>query len=153
MDQGVHAYCWQQFADFLMKLQIPRGSNPCFQTLSLHEENESRSSQLLRPPSLPGPGFATVIRWHTGALVDELIMTGIPEDDPEVGPEAMFTRLVKDEGVFASGPPIFVSMVKSLKPLPPLGLSVKVVRADEETVLRRALRNKMAKPTRVCSNS
>lgn len=35
----------------------------------------------------PGPAFMTVIRWHTGMFLDELIVTGIPGDDREEGPE------------------------------------------------------------------
>ena len=90
----------------------------------------------------PGPSFSTVLRWHTGPFLDELIITGIPEDDPEDGPERMFMNIVKDEGVFGSGPPIFVSQSKCLKPLNPLGLAVRVVRADEETKAFRMKHNK-----------
>lgn len=97
----------------------------------------------------PGPNFATILRWHTGPFLDELVVTGIPEDDPEEGPEHMFTRLVKDEGVFASGPPVFVSMAKNLKTLPPLGLAVRVIRADEESKIYRQRENKDRKIKRV----
>jgi hypothetical protein len=76
-------------------------------------------------------------------------VTGIPEDDPEEGPEQMFTRLVKDEGLFASGPPIYVSLAKSLKTLPPLGLAVRVIRADDESRIIRQIQNKDRKTKRL----
>lgn len=142
MDKGIHAYCWNQFADFMMNLQIPSGSRRLarlFPSLTRMRVDLVNFSDHLH---YPGPSFASVLRWHTGPFLDELIMTGIPEDDPEEGPEQMFTRIVKDEGVFASGPPIFISLAKSLKPIAPLGLAVRVVRADEETKVIRSIQNK-----------
>jgi len=142
MDRGIHAYCWQQFADFMMSLQVPSTSRrlaKLFPSLRRMRVDLVNFSDHLH---YPGPNFATVLRWHTGPFLDELIVTGVPEDDPEEGPEQMFTRIVKDEGVFASGPPIFVSLGKSLKTLRPLGLAVRVVRADGETILLRELQHK-----------
>jgi hypothetical protein len=80
----------------------------------------------------PGGSFLSIIRWQVGHIADELLVTGVPEDDPDDGPESMLHNIVKDEGVFASGPPIFISLSKSLKPLPPLGLSVRVLRASPQ---------------------
>ena len=149
MDRGIHAYCWQQFVDFMMSLQVPSSSRrlaklfPALRRMRVDLVNFSDHLHY------PGPNFATVLRWHTGPFLDELIVTGIPEDDPEEGPEQMFTRLVKDEGVFASGPPIFVSLAKSLKTLPPLGLAVRVIRADDESKVMRRFQNKDRKTKRV----
>lgn len=139
MDQGMHAYCWQHFADFMMSLQIPSGSHrlsKLFPSLTRMRVDLVNFCEHLH---YPGANFATVLRWHTGPFLDELIITGIPDEDPDEGPERMFTNIVRDEGVFASGPPIFVSQVKALKSIPPLGLAVRVVRADEETKIMRSM--------------
>ncbi len=138
-DRGIQAYCWQQFADFMMNLQVPSASchlTKLFPSLTRMRVDLVNFSEHLH---YPGPNFASVLRWHTGPFLDELIITGVPEDEPEEGPEQMFMRIVKDEGIFSSGHPVFVSNLKSLKPLAPLGLIVRCVRADEETKFIRAL--------------
>jgi hypothetical protein len=142
MDKGIHSYCWQQLADFLKNLQVPTGPrrlSKLFPSLRRMRVDLVNFSDHLH---YPGPGFATILRWHTGEFLDELIMTGIPDDGPNEGPEQMFTRILKDEGVFASGPPIFISQARCLKPLPPLDLAVRCVRADEDTKIIRSIQNK-----------
>lgn len=134
MDKGIHAYCYHQFADFLKALQVPKPRStrgiqkllPSLKTMRIDLVNFC--DHLWHP----GRDFSTVIRWHTGPMVDELVITGVPEDDPEEGVESIIDRMVKNQGVFASGPPIFASMVKGLKPLKPLGLAVRVVRCEKE---------------------
>lgn len=141
-DGGIHAYCWQQFADFMKSFQFPTGSHrvsKLFPSLSRMRVDLVNFCEHLH---YPGPSFMTVLRWHTGPFLDELIITGIPEEDPDEGPEHLFTRIVKDEGVFGSGPPIFVSQVKALKSLPLLGLCVKVVRTDVESQIMRSMQGK-----------
>jgi hypothetical protein len=131
MDRGMHSYCWQQFADFLLNIQIPspRGSrlSKLFPKLTRMRVDLVNFSQHLH---FPASSFSTVLRWHAGPFLEELIVTGLPEDDPDDGPEQLFSRVVKDEGVFASGAPIMVSLSKGVKTLPLRGLVVKVVRAD-----------------------
>ena len=151
MDRGIHSYCWQQFADFMMSLQVASGSRrlvKLFPSMTRMRVDLVNFSDHLH---YPGPNFATILRWHAGPFLDELIVTGIPEDDPEVGPEQMFTRIVKDEGVFSSGPPIFVSLSKGLKVLPPLGLAVRVIRADDDSKVIRRLHNKERKTKRLAA--
>ncbi|KAL3427494.1 hypothetical protein PVAG01_01003 [Phlyctema vagabunda] len=134
MDRGLHAYCYQQFGDFLKALQIPkstsgRGIEKLFPSLNTIRIDLVNFCDHLW---LPNRDFSTIIRWHAGPLVEELIITGVPEDDPEEGVEGLIDRLVKDEGVFASGPPIFASLSKSLKPLRHLGLATRVVRCEKD---------------------
>lgn len=141
-DRGIHAYCWQQFADFMKSFQFPSGSHrlsKLFPSLTRMRVDLVNFCEHLH---YPGPSFMTILRWHTGAFLDELIITGIPEEDPDEGPEQLFTRIVKDEGVFASGPPIFVSQAKGLKSIPPLGLAVRVLRTDIESQIMRSMQSK-----------
>ncbi|KAG0649424.1 hypothetical protein D0Z07_4486 [Hyphodiscus hymeniophilus] len=142
LDHGIHAYCWQQFTDFMKHLQISSKSNRLSKLFPSLMRMKLDLVNFCEHLHFPGPACSTVLRWHTGPFLDELIVTGIPEDDPQEGPEHMFTHLVKDEGVFGTGPPLFVSQSKFLKPLTPLGLAVRVIRADEDTKIRRLLQFK-----------
>lgn len=132
MDRGLHAYCYYQFGDFLKALLVPKPTGPRSIEKLLPSLKSIRIDLVNFCDYLwhPGRDFAAIIRWQTGPIVEEMIITGVPEDDPEEGVESLLDRLVIKEGVFSSGPPIFASAVKHLKPLRPLGLATRVVRAE-----------------------
>ncbi|RDW79522.1 hypothetical protein BP6252_04160 [Coleophoma cylindrospora] len=136
MDKGIHAYCYHQFGDFLKALQVSKEAPGCSRSIQkLFPGLKAMRIDLVNFTEYlwyPGRDFSSIIRWQTGPLVEELVITGVPEDDPEEGVETLIDRMVQNEGVFASGPPIFYSMTKNLRSLNPLGLAVRVVRAEKD---------------------
>ncbi|CZT00947.1 hypothetical protein WAI453_009443 [Rhynchosporium graminicola] len=145
-DQGIQAYCWLQVADFLKALQFPR---------ELMSKN--------RPKLLPGLGtmrldlvnfcdhlpvgissFAAVVRWHLGLILDELVVTGLP--GPEDGSDELMVlrNLLRDDGLFSSACPAFVSIPDGVKTLPVYGYNHHVLnskkigeRASKKAPIRR----------------
>jgi hypothetical protein len=136
-DKGIQAYCWELLADFLKALVMPLNA---FQArpLLLPELQMLRIDLVNFCEHLPygGSSFASVLRWHLGQLVDELLITGAPDQDTDDGvshEERLLQNLVKDEGLFGTACPTFVSIASGgLKPLPGLGIHLQVVRADNK---------------------
>ncbi|KAL2060950.1 hypothetical protein VTL71DRAFT_9002 [Oculimacula yallundae] len=119
-DTGIQAYCWFQVADFLKALQLPR-------------EMLSKN----RPKLLPGlesmrldlvnfcdhlpigiSSFAAVVRWHLGRILDELVVSGLPQPVEGSDEQMVLRNLLRDDGLFSSTCPAFVSIRDSIKSLP-----------------------------------
>jgi hypothetical protein len=135
-DKGIQAYCWEQVADFLRALLMPTPPSVFRQKL-LPRLDTLRIDLVNFCDHLPYGGyqFSSLVRWHVGQIVDELLVTGAPEDDMDEGysnEEKVLHQLVRDEGLVGSAAPQFVSTSKSLKPLRGRGIAQQVVRADKE---------------------
>jgi hypothetical protein len=135
-DPGIQAYCWQQLADCLRAFVIIHQKTPTKSTSKLLPSLKFLQIDLVNfceHLPYPGPHFASTIRWRTGAIVDELIVSGSP-DSGEFGEEYMLRHLVRDEGLFGSACPLFVSTAngKLIRPLKPSVIYQEVVRAERE---------------------
>jgi hypothetical protein len=133
-DKGIQAYCWELLADFLRALVMPVNAGQA-RPLLLPELQMLRLDLVNFCEHLPygGSSFASVLRWHLGQVVDELLITGAPDQETDDGvshEERLLQNLVKDEGLFGTACPIFVSIASGLKPLPGFGINWQVVRAD-----------------------
>jgi hypothetical protein len=134
-DKGIQAYCWELLADFLKALVMPLNASQA-RPLLLPELQILRIDLVNFCEHLPygGSSFASVLRWHLGQLVEELLITGAPDQETDDGishEERLLQNLVKDEGLFGTACPTFVSIASGgLKPLAGLGIHSQVVRAD-----------------------
>ena len=134
-DKGIQAYCWEQLADFLRALLMPSPASVFRQNL-LPRLGVMRIDLVNFCDHLPYGGyqFSSVIRWHLGHIVDELLITGAPEDDMDDGltnEERVLCQLVRDEGVVGSAAPQFVSNKSGgLKQLKANGIAQQLVRGD-----------------------
>ncbi|KAJ5052227.1 uncharacterized protein L3040_001985 [Drepanopeziza brunnea f. sp. 'multigermtubi'] len=123
-DNGIQAYCWYQVADFLKALQLPYATEPTFTATNN------------RPKLLPGlstmridlvnfcdhlplgiTSFAPIIRWHLGPFLDELVLTGCPHDDISRDEKVILRNALRDEGLFSTACPAFISGKNFLKKL------------------------------------
>jgi hypothetical protein len=79
-DKGLQAYCWEQLADFLRALLMPTPASVFRQKLLPHLEF-MRIDLVNFCDHLPYGGyqFSSLVRWHLGRLVDEILITGAPE--------------------------------------------------------------------------
>lgn len=112
-DNGVQAYCWEQVSAFLQALILrsPKGQLtrllPALKTMRIDLVNFCEHL-----PSI-GTTFISVLRWHIGHLVEELVITGLANDEV-TGDEVRYMEfLVKDGGLIFAAPPTFVSVVHS----------------------------------------
>jgi hypothetical protein len=135
-DRGVQAYCWELLADFLKGLVMPT-SAVARRPLLLPSLQILRIDLVNFCDHLPygGSSFASVLRWHLGQLIDELLITGAPDQETDDGvshEERLLQNMVKDEGLFGTACPTFVSTMNGggLKALPGYGISMQVMRAD-----------------------
>jgi len=135
-DKGIQAYCWEQLADFLRALLMPAPASVFRQKL-LPRLDFLRIDLVNFCDHLPYGGyqFGSLIRWHLGQVVDELLITGAPEDDMDDGltqEERVLHQLVRDEGLVGSAAPQFVSNKSGgLKRLRPNGIAQRLVRANK----------------------
>lgn len=142
-DKGIQAYCWEQLADFLRALLMPTPASIFRQKLLPHLEF-MRTDLVNFCDHLPYGGyqFSSLVRWHLGQLVDEILITGAPEgdvtDEGFTSEERVLHQLVRDEGVIGSAVPLFVSISSGLKPLKGHGIAQRVVRADKEPAFKSA---------------
>ncbi|PVH81125.1 hypothetical protein DL98DRAFT_654300 [Cadophora sp. DSE1049] len=144
-DKGMQAYCWFQLADFLRAMQLPR---------------EMMSSK--RPKLFPGletmkldlvnfcdhlplgiSSFAAVVRWHLGRILDELVVTGLPDAEASVDEQMVLRNLLRDEGLFSAGCPAFISVKDGVRSLPVFGYTHEVV------CLKKKKASKKKSPTSV----
>ncbi|PBP27223.1 hypothetical protein BUE80_DR001860 [Diplocarpon rosae] len=121
-DKGIQAYCWYQVGDFLRALQLPFSDDPSLTVRPrLFPELTSMRIDLVNfcdHLPLGIATFAPVIRWHLGRFLDELLITGAPHEDAS-GHELMILRnALKEEGLFSSACPAFISEKGGLKKLP-----------------------------------
>jgi hypothetical protein len=141
-DRGIQAYCWEQLADFLKALVMPVPASVFRQKL-LPSLETMRIDLVNFCDHLPYGGyqFSSLVRWHLGQLTDELLITGAPDaefEDMFSNEEKVLHQLVRDEGLVASAPPIFVSIPGGLKPLKKLAIAQRVIRADSEPTFKSA---------------
>jgi hypothetical protein len=141
-DRGIQAYCWEQLADFLKAFLMPVPASVLRQKL-LPSLETLRIDLVNFCDHLPYGGyqFSSLVRWHLGQIADELLITGAPDaelDDAFSNEEKLLHQLVRDEGLVGSAPPLFVSISSGLKPLKKLGISHKVIRADNEPSFKSA---------------
>ncbi|KAG4438714.1 hypothetical protein IFR05_005794 [Cadophora sp. M221] len=119
-DNGIQAYCWFQVGDFLRAMQLPQGMMskdrpklfPGLLTMRLDLVN------FCDHLPLGMSAFAATVRWHLGRIVDELVVTGLPDLEASIEEQMVLRNLVRDEGLFSAGCPAFVSAKDSLKSLP-----------------------------------
>jgi hypothetical protein len=141
-DKGIQAYCWEQVADFLKALQMPTPASisrpkllPCLESMRLDLVNFC--------DHLPYGGyqFGSLVRWHLGQIVDELLVTGAPDPDQDdyfSNEEKLLHQLVRDEGLVGSATPIFVSVPGGLRPLKKYAITQQVIRADKPPSFKSA---------------
>jgi hypothetical protein len=135
-DGGVQAYCWYQVADFLKAFNLPldRASQrrpklfPSLTSLRLDLVN------FCDHLPLGIWGFASVIRWHLGAICDELLITGIPELEGGTDEEMLLRNLVRDEGLISTGCPVFISAGSGLTTLNGYGYAQQVIRSHNPSL-------------------
>ncbi|KAH9221217.1 hypothetical protein DL95DRAFT_442045 [Leptodontidium sp. 2 PMI_412] len=128
-DNGIQAYCWFQLGDFLRAMQLPRGMMskdrpqlfPGISTMRLDLVN------FCDHLPLGMSAFAATVRWHLGRIVDELVVTGLPDLEASIDEQMILKNLLRDEGIFSSGCPAFVSVNDGLKSLPVYGYNHHVV--------------------------
>ncbi|KAH7384955.1 hypothetical protein BKA64DRAFT_748433 [Cadophora sp. MPI-SDFR-AT-0126] len=128
-DKGMQAYCWFQLADFLRAMQLPRemmSSNrpklfPGLETMRLDLVN------FCDHLPLGISAFAAVVRWHIGRILDELVVTGLPNADASADEQMVLRNLLRDEGLFSAGCPAFISIKEGVKSLPVFGYTHDVV--------------------------
>jgi len=138
-DKGIQSYSWQQVVD-------------CLQALIVYPRINSRSQRKLLFPNLKtlrldcvnfsdhipfiGSSLISILRWHVGQIVDELTVTGLVDEDMSNGEEQILHSLVKDNGIFAHGTPVFASAkIDRLKPLP--GYDLNLIIPKSSTVPKR----------------
>jgi len=143
-DKGIQAYCWEQVADFLKALQMPIPAS-AFRPKLLPSLESMRLDLVNFCDHLPYGGyqFGSIVRWHLGQIVDELIITGAPDADQEdffSNEEKLLHQIVRDEGLVGSAGPIFVSVPGSLRPLKKYGIVQQVIRADKAPSFKSAKR-------------
>jgi hypothetical protein len=136
-DKGIQAYCWQQLVDFMKALVVPDPTGTTYAQL-LPSIQVMRIDLVNFCEHLPfiGSSFITVLRWHLGKMVDELVITGAPEEEVSNGEERFLAGILRDEGVFASGCPVFVSQKNGLRALPGYGLNLHIVRPSLATPVK-----------------
>ncbi|KAH7312969.1 hypothetical protein BKA65DRAFT_542521 [Rhexocercosporidium sp. MPI-PUGE-AT-0058] len=128
-DKGIQAYCWFQLADFLRAMQLPRemmSANrpklfPGLLTMRLDLVNFCDHLPLGMSV------FAAIVRWHLGRILDELVVTGLPDMEASADEQMVLRNLLRDEGLFSAGCPAFVSVKDGLKSLPVYGYNHHVV--------------------------
>lgn len=143
-DGGIQGYCWEQVSAFLQALVVraPTGKLirllPTLKTMRIDLVNFCEH--------LPNAGstLVSVVRWHVGHLVDELIITGFSSEEVSGDERRYMEFLVKDEGIITLTPPTFVSIIhsKSKQYLRRLSsdddnLMIKVVRPKVNLFLKR----------------
>lgn len=142
-DRGIQAYCWEQLADFLRALLLPTPASALRQKL-LSRLDMLRIDLVNFCDHLPYGGyqFSSLIRWHIGPIVDEILITGAPEGDMSdegfTNEERVLHQLVRDGGLIGSAVPLFVSIPSGLKPLKGHGIAQRVVRAEKEPKFQSA---------------
>jgi hypothetical protein len=129
-DKGIQSYSWQQVLDFLRALTTREG--PWRNHSQLLPNLKSMRIDLVNfcehLPSLGSP-FVSTVRWHVGRLLEELILTGAPDEEWSEGEERWLSNIVKDEGLYGTGCPVFVTTKGDrLKVLPGYGLNLQVMR-------------------------
>lgn len=139
---GFRSYAWMQITDFLAGLRAPYDPSvkicskvpkpkllPNLESLRLDLVNFSDS---LLPFS--GPEFHDVTSHEYGCTLDELHVTGMPQDEVGSKAAAELSGLLKDEGLYLEGEASFFSPLKghSLQPLRGNYWIARVVRALKE---------------------
>lgn len=139
-DGGIQAYCWYQVADFLKTFQLPLDRTTKERPKLFPNLTSLRMDLVNFCDHLPLGiwGFASVIRWHLGAICDELTITGIPEMEGGTDEEMLLRNLLRDEGLISTGCPVFISSSHGLKPLDGYGYSQAVVRANKPSLKAKA---------------
>jgi len=128
-DKGMQAYCWFQLADFLRAMQLPR------EILSSKRPKLFPSLETMRLDlvnfcdhlPLGISTFAAVVRWHLGRILDELVVTGLPDAEASVDEQMVLRNLLRDDGLLSAGCPAFISTKEGLKALPVFGYTHEVV--------------------------
>ncbi len=139
-DRGIQAYCWEQLTDFLKALVISVPPTSKVRPKMFPNLKSMRIDLVNFVDHLPYGGFqfGSVIRWHLGQFLDELIITGAPAGDLGfTSEEKLLHNLVNDGGLIGSAKPLFVSLNKGsgIRSLRPLDLSLQVLRADANALL------------------
>ena len=137
---GFRSYTWTQIVDFLAGLRAPYDPAchlkstprpkllPSLVKLRLDLVNFSDS---LLPFS--GPEFHDITSHELGCTLNELQVTGMPNDDAGMKAGAELSGLLKDEGLYLDGVAAFVALYKgSLQPLKGFSWVSRVVRARRE---------------------
>lgn len=138
---GFRSYSWTQIVDFLAALRAP------------YDPSVKLSSKAPRPKLLPaltslrldlvnfsdtllsfsGPEFHDVTSHEFGCTLNELQVTGMPEDDVGLKAAAELSGLLKDEGLYLDGVASFFAPLKGhLEPLKGEMWVPRVVRALKE---------------------
>jgi len=137
LDKGIQSYSWQQFMDFLQALVLYRRSSSNGQHQVLFSNLKSMRIDCVNfsdhIPFLGSP-LISILRWHVGQLVEELTITGLVEEDLSNGETRFLQSLVKDNGIFGSGVPLFASAKSDrLKDLPGYDLELTLVKPTIST--------------------
>lgn len=140
---GFRVYSWNQIIDFLRGLRAPFDpavrlrSKPrakLFPGLTSLRLDLVNFSESLLPFS--GPEFHEVTSHEFGCTLNELQVTGLPEDDAGMKASIELSGLLKDEGLRLDGCPAFIlrrgPRKFSLQPLAGFGWSSRVIRAHKE---------------------
>lgn len=136
---GFRSYSWNHITDFLTTLRAPydpqaRSKNPKPRLLpnlaSLRLDLVNFSDPLL---PFSGVEFHEVTCHEFGCTLNELQVTGMPEDESGIKASAELSGLLKDEGLFLDGAAAYLYPSKgSLQPLPGNKWLRRVVRAMKE---------------------
>ncbi|KAI9167083.1 hypothetical protein HJFPF1_03203 [Paramyrothecium foliicola] len=133
---GFRCYTWNQIADFLIALRAPH--DPTFKNRTQPRPRLLPSLTSLRldlvnfaDGLLPFPGseLHDLASHELGCTFNELQVTGMPDDDAGIRATAELSGLLKDEGLYLSGPPAFLAQSKHLQPLGGCSWFPRVVRA------------------------
>lgn len=138
---GFRSYAWTQIVDFLTGLRAPHDPSqklcrrtpkpkllPCLSSVRLDLVNFSDTH-------LPfsGPEFHDATSHEFGCTLDELQVTGMPEEDVGMKAAAELSGLLKDEGLYLDGEASYVAHLKGpLQALSGTSWTPRVVRALKE---------------------
>lgn len=134
-DNGVQAYCWYQLADFFRAMQLPRDLMSKDRPKLLPSLNTMRLDLVNFCDHLPLgiSSFAAVIRWHLGRILDEMVVTGLPDEAASADEIMVLRNLLKDEGLMSSACPAFVSVKDGVKSLPLYGYDNQIISLKKPT--------------------
>lgn len=80
-DKGIESYCWLQLIDFLKAFAVPDQNRIYSKLFPSLKSMRIDLVNFCEHIPFPGPSYISVIRWHAGRVVDELVVTGGPDEE------------------------------------------------------------------------
>ncbi|KAF6795357.1 hypothetical protein CSOJ01_13481 [Colletotrichum sojae] len=131
---GFRCYSWCQVIDFLRALRAPYDPKHDKKLVRprLFPNLESLRIDLVNFMDdflpLPSTDLHDVASHELGCSLNELQVTGIPNDDAGSKATAELTGLLRDEGLFLGGLPSYIQSKNSLRPLSGMSSCARVIR-------------------------